>query len=102
MKGSENPVIDSVFYKGELFSSSVHPVDPREPEIGRKKGSGAIITRQPSSGNTVWKIELTPAGIPYKRAIDGDPLLYLKGRQGRRAFTYTLNEETELEPDIHV
>jgi len=101
VKGTEAPVIDSIFYKGRLFSSAVHQVPPQEWKVGVKKASGDSLSIRPSGGNAVWKVELSPAATTIYKELQGK-IMIIKGSLGNKPFTYSISSETELEPDIHV
>jgi hypothetical protein len=89
------PKIDSVFYNGILFTSSMAYIEETAFTVGAKNDNGNPVKLIPRKGNHIWKISLEQA--------TGKALLHnavktiiIKGKLDKLKFRYILYTETGL------
>jgi hypothetical protein len=95
--GRQAPTISSAQYNNTTYSASVFPAEKVPVTAGTKKGSDQKIIIKPAAGNSLWRIELTPAG----RTKSLQKSMIIKGAVNGKPFTTTIKKEVELEPEIH-
>lgn len=96
-KGTERPVIDSVFFFGKVYTPNISSLHEYPILTGKRKSDGkdAVISTRP--GNSLWRVELTLHAIDH--SFKGSQIVLTGIASGKR-FWMTVKTVMELEAEI--
>lgn len=95
VKGTQAPVVDSLFYFGHYYPCTVSGISNPKWNIGTVKRTGKTAAWKLQPGSSLWMIEFNPTGKPMKYK----PAARIKGKTGRKKFVTTVSAEAELETE---
>ncbi|MBY0478477.1 MAG: hypothetical protein K2Q24_12585 [Chitinophagaceae bacterium] len=95
VKGTQSPVVDSLFYFGHYYPCTVSGISNPKWNIGTVKRTGKTAAWKLQPGSSLWMIEFNPTLKPMKYK----PAARIKGKTGRKKFVTTVSAEAELETE---
>jgi len=95
------PKINTVAYKGKLYSASLFEVPKREIKIGNRLINGKSVLLKATAGNRLWKIELSPPPAEVQTCAKGyQNKILINGEKNGSPFIWTINYDTELRAEV--